>query len=316
MQPSSASAARLRTTLDPKLDIVFWMLFGQERNRTLLVSLLTAVLQPPFPIERIEVLRSEPEKPLTGDKDIALDVRVRFEGGEQADIEMQTQPRPALRERFLYYWARVYGGQLPRGADYPALRRCAVILFTTFPVVAVPRFHSTFRIQEQHSRELLTEHLEIHVLELPQLGEALARNDEPNLLLWGKFLSAQSDAELEVLAMQHPVMKQAKAALEELSGDPDARIRAEMREMALLSYQLDMAKVREQGIAEGEARGKAEGKAEMLHKLLVFKFGELPESVLRRLAKATDTEREHWFERALTASSLEEALDSPIPVGS
>ncbi|HKY35094.1 MAG TPA: hypothetical protein VJN18_04075 [Polyangiaceae bacterium] len=33
-----------RRTLDPKLDIVFWMLFGVERNRDLLISLLTAVL--------------------------------------------------------------------------------------------------------------------------------------------------------------------------------------------------------------------------------------------------------------------------------
>jgi hypothetical protein len=28
--------------LDPKLDIVFWMLFGAEQNRALLISLLNA----------------------------------------------------------------------------------------------------------------------------------------------------------------------------------------------------------------------------------------------------------------------------------
>ena len=47
-----------RSTLDPKLDIVFSMLFGEERNRALLVSLLTAVLRPSTPIGAVEVLRS------------------------------------------------------------------------------------------------------------------------------------------------------------------------------------------------------------------------------------------------------------------
>ena len=49
--------------LDPKLDIVFWMLFGAEQNRHLLLSLLDAVLQPPAPIEWAEVQHAEPDEP-------------------------------------------------------------------------------------------------------------------------------------------------------------------------------------------------------------------------------------------------------------
>jgi len=55
-----------------------------------------------------------------------LDVRVRLANGEQVDVEMQSQRRPAQRERTLYYWARMYAGQLRRGAPYTDLRRCAV----------------------------------------------------------------------------------------------------------------------------------------------------------------------------------------------
>ena len=39
-----------RRTLDPKLDIVFWMLFGAERNRELLISLLNVALERPSQI--------------------------------------------------------------------------------------------------------------------------------------------------------------------------------------------------------------------------------------------------------------------------
>ena len=68
-----------RRTLDPKLDIVFWMLFGEARNRVLLISLINAVLQPAVAIDTVEVLHSEPERSDVGDKSIALDVRVRLE---------------------------------------------------------------------------------------------------------------------------------------------------------------------------------------------------------------------------------------------
>src|SRR5262245_50080051 len=113
-----------RTTLDPKLDIVFWMLFAAERNRALLISLLNAVLRPPEPIVSVMVLPAQPEKLSPDDKAIALDLRVELTSGNQVDVEMQSQKRPALRERGLYYWSRLYSGQLLRGADYLDLRRC------------------------------------------------------------------------------------------------------------------------------------------------------------------------------------------------
>jgi len=57
--------------------------------------------------------------------------------------------------------------------------------------------------------------------------------------------------------MKDPVLKQAKDALDRLSADPQARLLAEQREMALISYHLDMNQMRKQGMAEGEARGHA-----------------------------------------------------------
>jgi hypothetical protein len=91
---------------------------------------------------------------------------------------MQTQRHPALRERALYYWARL----------------C--------------------------------------------LREALDKNDEPSLTAWARFLTATADDDLETLAMENPVLKQAKDALERLSADPESRVRAEQREMALISTSL------------------------------------------------------------------------------
>jgi len=331
MQGSNAGPQR--RTLDPKLDIVFWMLFGAEQNRELLISLLNAVLSPAEPIEAVEVLPAQPENLAVGSKNISLDVRLRLQNGEQVDVEMQSQRRPALRERALYYWARLYSGQLRRGDPYSALRRCVIVLITNFVELASQRFHSVFKVHERHGSEPLTDHLELHLLELPRLPSAQDRNDEPNLALWGKFLSARADEELEKLAMEHPVLKHAKAALDRLSADDVARLQAEQREMALLTFEAGIAAAREEAAQEGRREGMQEGRregmqegrregmqegrregmqegrtagtSEVLLRLLTIKFGPQPATVAERLADASQEELLSWSERLLSAETLE-----------
>ena len=316
MQPGVQGLRRGR--LDPKLDIVFRMLFGAEQNRHLLLSLLNAVLQPAAPIELAEVQHAEPERLGVDDKSIALDVRVRLANGEQIDVEMQTQRHPALRERALYYWARLYVGQQQHGSAYADLRRCAVIWITNFNELPGQRFHSIFCLREVRDADPLTDHLEVHLLELPKLRDALDRNDEPSLVGWARFLTATADEELETLAMENPVLKEAKDALDRLSADPDARVRAEQREMALFSYELGLSRAHrdgiekglEEGIEQGVEQGRVQGKAEILQRLLTLKFGSLPADVAGRVASATDKELANWADRVLSASTLESVFDA------
>lgn len=99
-----------RTLLDPMLDVIFSLLFGAESYRPLLVSLLNAVLSPATPIEDVTLLPERPERLEVSDKGVVLDLRVRLASGEQVDVEMQSQQRPAGRKRALYYWSRLYAG--------------------------------------------------------------------------------------------------------------------------------------------------------------------------------------------------------------
>lgn len=148
------------------------------------------------------------------------------------------------------------------------------------------------------------------MLELPKLRTARDQNDEPSLMAWGKFLAATSDEELEMLAMQNPVLRQAKDALDRLSADDEARMRAEQREMAQISYELDMGVVWREGNAAGKAEGKAEGKADLVQHLLTLKFGELTPALRERVADATETELQRWSERLLSAGTLNDVFAS------
>jgi predicted transposase/invertase (TIGR01784 family) len=75
-----------RTLLDPKLDVVFKLLFADERNRGLLISLLTAILEPPEPITGVTVLNPDTPKETVVDKGAILDLRVRLRGGAQINV--------------------------------------------------------------------------------------------------------------------------------------------------------------------------------------------------------------------------------------
>ena len=101
--------------LDPKLDVVFKILFASEQNRDLLISLLTAVLRPSSPIVSVEVLNPEMPKELVTDKGAVLDLRVRLADARLVDVEMQSSVHEGLRSRALYYWARMYCSQLGPG---------------------------------------------------------------------------------------------------------------------------------------------------------------------------------------------------------
>ena len=54
--------------------------------------------------------------------------------------------------------------------------------------------------------------------------------------------------------MQYPILKEPKDALEKLSADPEARKRAERREIELKLYQYGAATIRAEGRVEGALR--------------------------------------------------------------
>ncbi len=143
MQPGTQGKRGGR--LDPKLDIVFWMLFGAEQNRHLLLSLLNAVLQPPTPIEWAEVQHAEPERLGVDDKSIALDV-ASTAGRWRASRCRDAKPASSRAARA---GALLLGSPVRRAATtrvaYTDLRRCAVIWITNFNELPEQRFHSIFR---------------------------------------------------------------------------------------------------------------------------------------------------------------------------
>jgi predicted transposase/invertase (TIGR01784 family) len=246
-----------RQTLDPTLDVVFKMLLtSRPESPRLLVSLLTAVLRPPSPFAKVVV--RNPELPSTEvlERGVVLDIAAELADGTLLDIEMQSDKRPAFRERALFYWARLYGADLERGEGYEALRPVISVLFLDYRELRGQRLHSVFHVLEVHDHERFSDALALHVIELPKIPQATAeeRADEASLLRWSRFFAAQTDAELEEIAMADPVIAEARNVLQAVSDDPTAREIARLRANAQVVRRLEEAALRQEGRAEALRR--------------------------------------------------------------
>lgn len=290
--------------LDPTLDIVFKLLFAHERNRNLLTSLLTAVLSPHEPIFEVEVLNPDVDKNSIRDKGIVLDVRVRLRDGSLLNVEMQSRPERAFRQRGLFYWSRLYQSQLERGRQYQALAPVVSLFILDFVELPGDAYHREFRVLDTDDHEHFSDDLAMHTLELPKVPDPHDEGleGEPLLAKWGRFLKAK---DLEQLAMSDPIFEEAKNALEHLSADPDAQALAEERKIWTWNYETEMRLAKKEGLTEGEAKGRLEGERLLLVRLLSQKFGPLTDALRGRLEHANESELTLWAERILTATTIE-----------
>jgi predicted transposase/invertase (TIGR01784 family) len=244
-----------RRTLDPKNDVVFKLLLAAEKNRDILIMLLTAVLAPKSPIASADVLNPEIERDNWDDKGTVLDIHVRFADGTEVDVEMQSARHKGLRERTLYYWARLFAGELKAGRPYSDLMPVLGVFILDFDELPTERLHSIFQVRERHEGYCLCPVLELHFLELPKRTNPVNELASQAVLNWCKFLSATTDEELEELSMTDPNIARANQALEDLSEDPQARRLAHDREMWHFLYDREMYLERKAGEEVGEAKG-------------------------------------------------------------
>jgi predicted transposase/invertase (TIGR01784 family) len=163
----------MRPGIDPKVDYAFKKLLGSEANLDLLTDLLHAVLRPP-PERRIvalELLNPFNEKDAVEDKLSVLDVKARDASGRLFNVEMQMAVPGHFPQRLLYYWSRLYTQQLQEAGDYPNLRQTVSIAFLNGVVFRDhPGLHHRFRLLDGDTGLVLSDHLEIHLVELPKFA--------------------------------------------------------------------------------------------------------------------------------------------------
>ena len=213
----------------PKSDIIFKLLFGDERSIELLTDFLKSVLRLPAD-DYDEVILIDPhlKREYPGDKLGILDIKVKTKSKKTIDIEIQVLPSPELRERIVFYNAKMIAEQMGVGDPYAKLKRVISIIITDFDFIPESkRYHHRYTLYDPGAKSEFTDIIEINTLELVKRPKD---EDGTELWNWMYFLSASSKEEFDMIAEKSPQVKKAVVRLMELSADERTRLLYESRQ--------------------------------------------------------------------------------------
>ncbi len=237
--------------LPVKSDIIFRLFFADERNEEFLVGFLKSVLRlPEDDYDEIEIIDPHLLREFNGDKLGIIDVKLRTKSRKIVHIEIQLSVAAEIKERLVYYDAKLITEQIGSGDDYSIIHKVvSIVILDENLITDSPNYHHRFTLYDADAGIELTDLIEINTLELQKLPSDA---DGTPLYDWARFIAAETEEELEMLAERNPEVKRAVIKFRELSADErvrDTYFRREMMRRDIASQKKRALKQRDLEIA-------------------------------------------------------------------
>ena len=130
------------------------------------------------------------------DKETIVDVKCITKNGTVVIIEVQLSGNSRFPERILYYWAMNYSKLLKKGEQYDELTPVISINLLNFNLnKSNKNVHSCYMIYDTKNARLLTDHLQIHMIELKKF-KFKDNNLPKDLNCWLGFFTTNNMARL------------------------------------------------------------------------------------------------------------------------
>ena len=243
-------------------DLYFKKLLGDKKRKNLTLSFLNGVLNKDDKNYFTDIsFLDKDNEPLTLDGKLSkLDIRADLNDGTQVDIEVQVCPFKLMAERSLYYWSKMYSEQLEKGAEYKKLKKAIAINLLAFDYLEDEQeWHNIYNLLNVKSHKKLTDHIEIHFLELPKFTLKDMRKIRVSEAWLAYFSGKYSKEELEEIAMTTPAIKEAVEFEDTFLQDKIERRAYEQREKAIRDYYSYMSAYKEEGLEQGLKQGLEQG---------------------------------------------------------
>ena len=248
----------------PTNDLIFKRIFWNKDHPDILICFLNAVLKREDPITSVELISTEFDNQFILDHGIRMDLLGRTNNGELLNIEMQKKNNGDMYKRTLYYWAKLYYSQLPKGEKYGVLNPVIVINILDFNLFKDNRCHRNIVLKDNETNEeYLDRMLDMHFVELRK-REHINNNDA--LRAWMEFLKSPNSASVNNKKEIIPEIEKAKDVYNEAIADPEEQAKIRAIEKAESDKATEIGFAEAKGIAKGLAEGKKEGLAEGEHK--------------------------------------------------
>ena len=156
--------------VDPKNDVAFKKIFGDENHKEILISFLNAVLdlKGTQEIADIAILNPYQAPRLEMLKYTLLDLQVTDKRGVTFIVEMQVEEIEGYKKRFQYYAAKAYAGQIERGEEYLKLNQVIFIGILNFTAFESKHYLSRHLLLNLETKDQDLGDIEFNFIELPK----------------------------------------------------------------------------------------------------------------------------------------------------
>ena len=244
-------------------------LFSHRGNENIALNFINAVFKDlDFEtFKKIEILNPFNIAENYDEKESIVDIKATTETGITVLIEIQARGNEDFIKRALFYWAYNYTSNLNRGGIYDELNAVISINITNF--ILTNEVHSCYVLKELNNNRILTDHCQLHFIELPKfnLTDINKIKDFEKLnkefISWIKFFKGE---DMSILIKENTIFEEVENKCNTFINDSPVMDKYKKREIDSYffnkSLELDLKKAKEQGIAEGREEGIAEGREE------------------------------------------------------
>ena len=258
--------------LNPRVDFVFKKLFGTEENKDLLMDLINAFVSEQDQVREITIRNPYNEKEFLSDKLSVLDIKAQDVNGTWFNVEMQVIDQDYYDKRALYYWSRLYVGQLSSGVNYDRLEKTIGINILNFDCLDQETdYHNVYKLLNTRSGNELAGQLEIHFVELEKYGENISNVMDRwvNFLKKaGEYTSVTMPSELKEI----PTILKALDALDNMSLSEKEREKFEARLKWLRDEKAALISAERRGREKGREEGMEKGMEKRNEEVVISSF--------------------------------------------
>lgn len=202
-----------------------------QKNKRVLKALICSLLHlKPKEVRSVTVTNPIILGESISDKDIILDVNVKFSNSKHINLEMQVVNKLNWPERSTYYACRNYT-TLNKGQDYlelNSIHQIGILDFTPLP--EYPGFYSIYQLSEIHRHHIYTDKFSICTLDLTHIELATEEDKAYNIDIWAYLFKAKTWEDIKMLATKHDAINEAATTIYQLSEDERIRLQCQARE--------------------------------------------------------------------------------------
>ncbi len=249
--------------LPPTSDFVFCRIFGSEKHKPVLISLLNAILKGRPHVKDVQIDPTEHKRTSIDGKTVVLDIKATIDDGTIVNVEMQCINTGSIFARSIYNQATIVrDNTIITGQSYDEIPKIISIWIMNESITTRKEcMHEAvymFKKNGEDDIEIMTDVTRHFFIELPKLDLEPQKVLNDIFSAWMAFIKDPKTIPQELLT-QEPTIQEAFEELEYLSHDKQSRVDYNDRLKALCDFNSANKKSKEEGIEEGMEIGREEG---------------------------------------------------------